>query len=542
MITQNALEQFGPLSEAIQVKSAIALAQITRNGIHVDVARLGAVRQRLQERVDRLVAAIEAEPAWHGLLRYQRDGRLLLTAKGRTPSLSQNRLVELLVDAARSVSEKTGEPITIARTEKGNVSRKADDWEVLAPFHPFIETWLELGNVAKLLQFFNGLQGTVLHPNYTPLVRTGRTSCSNPNIQNLPRKGGLREAFDPAPGHLFLIVDYSFIELRTLAAVCEARYEFSKLADVIRAGIDPHAYTAAMFERMELDAFMALKTSEDPADRERFDTLRQRAKVINFGIPGGLGLRAIVAYARSTYGVTLTLEEAREFRERLINEVYPELALYLANDGMDVLAFNLGAAPGECWKTLDWKGDRSGRLVGGIRNLVEGKTRCADGKPYDSRFIKGVWDGLNTLNRNAELRPHLALRKGSEELCRRLFRGGVITLTGRVRGRVGFTQARNTPFQGLAADGAKLALWALVRAGYRVVAFVHDEFVIELPEDADHTLEARKIEALLNREMENVTGGVPVACEYALARRWSKRAKPRFDDSGRLVVCEIAPD
>ena len=63
-----------------------------------------------------------------------------------------------------------------------------------------------------------------------PLVRTGRTSCADPNIQNLPRSGGFREAFVPASEHVYLIIDYSFIELRTLAAVCEARYGRSTLA------------------------------------------------------------------------------------------------------------------------------------------------------------------------------------------------------------------------------------------------------------------------------------------------------------------------
>lgn len=48
-------------------------------------------------------------------------------------------------------------------------------------------------------------------------------------------------------------------------------------------------------------------------------------------------------------------------------------------------------------------------------------------------------------------------------------------------GSVNYTQARNTPFSGLAADGAKLALWNLTHIGYRVAAFVHDEFLIELP-------------------------------------------------------------
>lgn len=48
-----------------------------------------------------------------------------------------------------------------------------------------------------------------------------------------------------------------------------------------------------------------------------------------------------------------------------------------------------------------------------------------------------------------------------------------------------FTQARNTPFSGLAADGAKTALWNLTHIGFRVVAFIHDEFVIEIPNNPE---------------------------------------------------------
>ena len=40
MILPDALEQFGPLSEAVQVKGAIALDQIPRNDMHLDVDRL----------------------------------------------------------------------------------------------------------------------------------------------------------------------------------------------------------------------------------------------------------------------------------------------------------------------------------------------------------------------------------------------------------------------------------------------------------------------------------------------------------------------
>ena len=82
-------------------------------------------------------------------------------------------------------------------------------------------------------------------------------------------------------------------------------------------------------------------------------------------------------------------------------------------------------------------------------------------------------------------------------------------LAGRLRGRVSFTASRNTPFQALAGDGAKLALWSLLRSGYRIVAFIHDEVVIELPMGADHAAEAERINRIMCEEMQRVIDPVP---------------------------------
>ena len=74
----------------------------------------------------------------------------------------------------------------------------------------------------------------MVRPRYTVIVRNGRATCGNPPIQQTPRSGGYRELFKASPGHLLLAVDYDFIELCTLGAVCEARYGTSVLANVIR--------------------------------------------------------------------------------------------------------------------------------------------------------------------------------------------------------------------------------------------------------------------------------------------------------------------
>jgi hypothetical protein len=65
------------------------------------------------------------------------------------------------------------------------------------------------------------------------------------------------------------------------------------------------------------------------------------------------------------------------------------------------------------------------------------------------------------LNENRKLSNLIKNREAGDQLSRDLFFSPVATMTGRLRGKVGFAQSRNTPFQGLAADGAKLALWGL---------------------------------------------------------------------------------
>ena len=112
---------------------------------------------------------------------------------------------------------------------------------------------------------------------------------------------------------------------------------------------------------------------------------------------------------------------------------------------------------------------------------------------------------------------------GNSALCD----AAAVTPTGRVRGNVGYTQQRNSPFQALAADGSKQALARLVLAGYRVVGFVHDEILVELPDQGGYVDRAivEGVAKIMRDAMQEVTYGIPVSCEYTLSDRWSKRAE-----------------
>jgi hypothetical protein len=325
----------------------------------------------------------------------------------------------------------------------------------------------------------------------------------------------------PSEGTVFLGIDYSAIELRTLAAVLELRYSRSRLAEVLRDGVDPHAFTASMFQGVSLEEFSRLPERKQ---------LRQQAKALNFGIPGGLGAKSLVAYAATTYGVELSLEEASLFRDRLISEVYPELSEYLTDDPIGSLSHNLKTSPFRVRACFDTDG-----ALGAAKRIVEGKGR-ASGAEYGEAFVDRTWESLKILNENHRLSDRIAQRETGDRLVRELFFSPVVTLTGRLRGKVGFSQSRNTPFQGIAADGAKIALWGLYRAGFRVVAFIHDEFLIELPLEGDHTEAASRVDRILCESMEQLTGSVPISCEYALSNRWFKAAEAVFDESGKLCL------
>jgi hypothetical protein len=116
----------------------------------------------------------------------------------------------------------------------------------------------------------------------------------------------------------------------------------------------------------------------------------------------------------------------------------------------------------------------------------------------------------------------IAREEGYERLHAALFRHSAATLTGRLRAGVGYTDGKNTPFQSLCADGAKLALWELLFAGYDVCAFVHDEVLVRLPAQGAQQA-AAVVARVMEQAMEEVMGhGVPAACEFALAGHWGK--------------------
>lgn len=117
----------------------------------------------------------------------------------------------------------------------------------------------------------------------------------------------------------------------------------------------------------------------------------------------------------------------------------------------------------------------------------------------------------------------------------------------RLRGGVHFTNACNSYFQGLAADTAKAAGFLLSRACYvdrnsvlygsRIVNFVHDEFILEVPIHLAHEC-AQETVRLMEQAGRQWMPDVPPRAEPALMKRWMKAAEPVYDANKRLIPWE----
>jgi DNA polymerase-1 len=191
--------------------------------------------------------------------------------------------------------------------ESGKVAPSTDE-EVLNEYAEqgieVCQKMLRLRKLNKVLgTYVNGLSQWTdnnlrIHPTLTQHVTvTGRLSSVDPNLQNIPRPDGdefgLREAFIPKEGYIFVVADYEQLEMRLLAHMSGEK----NMIDVINKGWDIHAGTACLMYNHEYeDMKAAIKkkkmAGKDPSivltqEEKDMNRHRQEAKSIGFGRPVG---------------------------------------------------------------------------------------------------------------------------------------------------------------------------------------------------------------------------------------------------------------
>lgn len=161
-----------------------------------------------------------------------------------------------------------------------------------------------------------------VHPFWNALVTSGRVSVSHPNLNNVPRQGGVRECFRARPGYVLCSSDYQQAELGSLAQLCLDKFGFSRMAEAIIEGKDLHLVVAAQIMKIDYSEVVSRYASND----KEAANARQLAKVANFGFPGGQGIKSFQKFAKKA-GVKLSYAEVEELKAIWL-ATYPEVSLY----------------------------------------------------------------------------------------------------------------------------------------------------------------------------------------------------------------------
>lgn len=299
-ILEKSLEkkQLTKLMREIELPLLPVLAVMEENGIYLNKEKLQKMSKALAEELEKIQAEIYEEVGMEFNIK------------------SPKQLSEVLYDHLGL------KPPSRKKTE---YSTGAAVLEELVDTSPVVSKILQYRGLEKLRSTYVDALPELINPNTKRIhctfnqsvTATGRLSCQNPNLQNIPvrteegRK--IREGFQPQhEGWSYLSADYSQIELRLLA-------HFSEDPELMKAfaeNKDIHQYTASLVF--------------DVPPEEVTKEMRHQAKTVNFG----------VLYGQGAYGLSQELRisnrEAADFIKKYF-ERFPNISDYLENCKQSVL-------------------------------------------------------------------------------------------------------------------------------------------------------------------------------------------------------------
>jgi DNA polymerase-1 len=264
-----------PLLRDIEIPLIAVLVDMEWAGIRIDSAVFETLSRELSDDLRSLEASI------------------IEAAGGELNLNSPKQLAQLLFEKLQ---------LPVLKKTKTGPSTDADVLEQLAEMgHAVPRLIMEYRELEKLRSTYvevlpakvNRQTGRI-HTSFNQTgAATGRLSSSEPNLQNIPirtpRGEEIRRGFVPAPGSVFLVADYSQVELRLIAHLSEDE----AFIRAFEQGGDIHRQTAAIIFGVPVENVTPV--------------MRGQAKTINFATIYGQGPFAL---ARQ---LGITQDEARAF-------------------------------------------------------------------------------------------------------------------------------------------------------------------------------------------------------------------------------------
>jgi len=272
---------------------------------------------------------------------------------------------EFNISSPKQLSEILFEDLKISssdlkKTATKKISTNANELLKIKNSHPIIPLIIKYRGIEKLKNSFLDTLPTFINPKTNRIhtiwkqtgTTTGRLSSEKPNLQNIPQKGDwgiqIRKAFIAEKSFSLVSLDYSQIELR-LAAHLSGDI---KMIEAFNQDKDIHKITAAYINNI--------------SEKQVTPSMRQKAKILNFGIIYGMGNKVFAQEAG------ISLDEAKKFREKYFSN-FSGLKNYL--DFSVENAKKLGYA-----ETIFGR-KRFLPLLGGLGRIARGQERIALNMP-----------------------------------------------------------------------------------------------------------------------------------------------------------------
>ncbi len=277
-----AKEEQTKVLDEVELPLVPILTEMERHGIRADRDRLREFSKTLQIEIERLTQRI-----------YELAGQ------------------EFTIGSPKQLGEILFEKLQIpgASKTKTGYATGAEVLNLIAPQYEIaaeVLNWRELSKLkstyADALEKYIAEDGRI-HTTYTQIgAATGRLSSNDPNLQNIPIRTELgreiRKAFIAADGCQLLSLDYSQIELRVLAHMCEE----PALKKAFEEHEDVHTVTAQHMFGL----------GKEPATKEQ----RRLAKMLNYAVLYGVSEFGLAQQLGGGFSVAEAKELIKTYNER----------------------------------------------------------------------------------------------------------------------------------------------------------------------------------------------------------------------------------
>lgn len=284
-----------------------AMLWLRRSGVLVDKEFFTEEQKRLEEELESLKKVVEVQVS-------EQAGEKINFNVNSSQQLG-NVLFKVL-----NIPTKSYTPTNQYSTNKGVLSSLK--WK-----YPIVRNIISYKEVKK--------RATTYYKNYLPFIQSdgrihasynqtgvpgGRTSCSDPNLQNIPREkswdiyykrgdypkilSNMRRGFTVPEGSSMLAFDFSQLEARVAAGITKEPI----LLEAFRKGIDYHTKTASL----------VFGTPVESVTKEQ----RYLGKTINFALSYGMGVRKF--FFKLQEEVDVSYARAKEMRQRYLDS-YPQM-------------------------------------------------------------------------------------------------------------------------------------------------------------------------------------------------------------------------